>query len=102
MPRDSVPGRTGDLGRGCAWNGNGGWGGGVPGCVRGWVAGSGGGGVSGSARGWVAGSGGGAVAGSARGTVTGKRVLRVCGHLITSRMDEKRPHLPVHSIELMT
>jgi hypothetical protein len=42
----------------------------------------------------VAGSGGSGVAGSAWDTVTGKRVLLVCGHLITSRMDEKRPTYP--------
>lgn len=82
MPRDWVCGCTGDRGRGCAWNVNGGWGGGVPGCVRG---------LAGTGRGWVAGSGRGAVAGSARDTVTGGRVLHLCGHLITSRIDEKRP-----------
>jgi hypothetical protein len=74
----------------------------VPGCVRGGVAGTGRGGVAGSGGSWVAGtgrggapgSGGSGVLGSARETVTGKRVLRLCGHLITSRMDEKRPTYP--------
>jgi hypothetical protein len=66
----------------------------VPGCVRGGVAGTGRGGVAASGGGGVAGSGGSGVLGSARETVTGKRVLRLCGHLITSRMDEKRPTYP--------
>ncbi len=52
------------------------------------------GGVAGTGRGRVAGSGGSGVLGSAREIVTGERVLRACGHLITSRMDEKRPTYP--------
>jgi hypothetical protein len=48
----------------------------------------------------VRGSGGSAVPRSAWEAVTGKRVLRVCGHLITSRMDKKQPiYLLVYSIE---
>jgi hypothetical protein len=74
MPRctgDGIAGRTGD---------------GVLRC--------GGEGLRGCTGGGVAGSGGSGVLGSARETVTRKWVLRLCGHLITSRMDEKRPTYP--------
>lgn len=64
---------------------------GVLGCTGNGVSRCGGDGVWGCTGDGVAGSGGSGVAGSARDTVTGKRVLLVCGHLITSRMDEKRP-----------
>jgi hypothetical protein len=48
----------------------------------------------------VRGSGGRGVPRSAREAVTGKRVLCVCGHLITSPMDKKQPtYLLVYSIE---
>ena len=67
---------------------------GVAGCTRDGVPRGGGDGVRGCTGNGVAGSGGSGVAGSAWDAVTGKRVLHVCGHLITSRMDEKRPTFP--------
>ena len=56
----------------------------MPGAIR----------VAGSGAGWAPGCVGHGVPGSARGTVIGKRVLRLCGHLITSQTDEKRPTYP--------
>jgi hypothetical protein len=58
------------------------------------VPGTAGGRLSGRVRDWAVETRRSGVPGSARETITGERMLRFVGHLITSRIDEKRSTYP--------
>jgi hypothetical protein len=84
--RNRVPGSGGNRVRGCPRNR-------LPGRGRNWN----GGGASRMADcfwGWAVETGGNGVPGPTRETITGERMLRFLGHLITSRIDEKRSTYP--------